>query len=183
MTATDNVIALGAPSKPFKRDVEIVLTPGERASYGESLARKKIERDHLVEAAKEEARRRKNLIADVAAEINRLAAAVDTGKEFREVQVYSRLEGAHMVTRLVDGDVEIDRRAASLADQQLDIPGLDDGDDFASENYQQDKPEMVTSSSGDTCAVMGHGDEGELPSEDPTPTASKAKRGRKAKAS
>lgn len=175
----DNIVNLGAPSAPFKREIEVVLAASERASYGESLARKKIERDHLVEAAKEESRRRKNAIADVGSEVNRLAAAVDTGKEFREVMVYRRLEGAHVVIRAVAGDVEVDRRAATVADQQIEIPGLDDADDFASRNYQTDG-EMVASSSGAEVYVSSDDDDGEVPSEEPVLPKAKKGRGKKA---
>lgn len=172
MTDTSNVTPMfGAPSKPFRRGVEITLSPSERTSYGESLARKKIERDHLVAAAKEEARKRKNVIADVSAEVDRLAAAVDTGKEFREVDVYWRLEGPHKVVRMLDGDVEVDRGPASAADQQIDLPYPDDeggelGGDPPTVN-------VATSWTGDTVATMP--DDDEEPAESPTPPA-KAKK-------
>lgn len=119
----------------FRREVYVALTDHEVEVYGRKLAAKKAERDTLTERAKQAAAAFKGQIADVTTEVNRLAAAINDGKELRNTDVYDRLDGSQVFTHRADNGEVIDQRPATFADQQEDMfpqPDEDQPDeDFA----------------------------------------------------
>ena len=92
----------------FRREVYVALTDHEVEVYGRKLAAKKAERDTLTERAKQAAAAFKGQIADVTTEVNRLAAAINDGKELRNTDVYDRLDGSQVFTHRADNGEVID---------------------------------------------------------------------------
>ena len=105
----------------FKREVYVALTDHEVEVYGRKLAAKKAERDTLTERAKQAAAAFKGQIADVTTEVNRLASAINDGKELRNTDVYDRLDGSQVFTHRADNNELIDQRPATFADEQTDM--------------------------------------------------------------
>ena len=105
----------------FKREVYVALTDHEVEVNGRKLAAKKAERDTLTDRAKQASAAYKGQIADVTTEINRLAAAINDGKELRNTDVYDKLEGSQVITYRADNNELIDQRPATFADEQTDM--------------------------------------------------------------
>ena len=107
--------------RTYKREIPVDLTDHEIELYGRKLAAKKRERDGVVEKAKQTAATYKGQIADISAEVDRLAAAINTGKELRNTEVYDVLEGSQVFTKRSDTNEVIDQRPAGYADEQTDM--------------------------------------------------------------
>lgn len=110
-----------AKLRTYKREIPIELTDHEVELYGRKLAKKKSDRDGLTDKAKQVAATYKGEIAAVTAEVNRLAEAINTGKELRNTEVYDELVGSQVFTKRKDTDEVIDQRPASFADEQTDM--------------------------------------------------------------
>lgn len=173
------------PLRTFKREIPIKLSFSEIHDYGKRLARRKHEFDILDGKRKNVASQFKGQLAEIGADVNRLAAAIEAGEEMRNVDCYQETVGSQVFVKRADTHEVVDQRPATFADdQQAGLPFDDDEDDLPSANYQGPEPEMVTSTTGGVVAHMPDDDEGEQPIEDPVPPSNgKVKRGggRKAK--
>lgn len=107
--------------RTYKREIPIELTDHEIEIAGRQLAAKKRARDELTEKAKKVAAQYKGELAAISAEVDRLAAAINTGKELRNTEVYDVLEGSQVFTKRSDTNEVIDQRPAGYADEQTDM--------------------------------------------------------------
>ena len=103
--------------KRYRREVSVDLSHEESEAYGKKLAGQKRYRDSLVEKAKQAAKNAAGDISAVSSEIDRLAVAVDTGKELRSTEVYDKLEGSQVKTYRADNHDLVDQRPAGFADE------------------------------------------------------------------
>lgn len=160
-----------------KLEVAVTLTNDETRLYGQQLARRKLERDAIEEKRKSVNAQYKGQLAEKDSEINRLTAAIDTGKELRNMDVYDELVGSQVYTRRADTHEVVDQKPATIADAQGEMfPGeLEDFEAFNAVDGGEGGPEpvgeMAVSSVGDAVFVGGDGEEVE---EEPKP----AKKGR-----
>lgn len=115
--------------RTYKREIPVNLSNREVELYGRQLASKKRERDTLTEKAKQTAQGFKGQVGELSSEIDRLAVAIDSGKELRAVAVYDELDGSQVFTKRVDNDELVDQRPAGFHDKQADMFEVDEPDD------------------------------------------------------
>jgi len=118
----------GVKIKLYRREIPIVLTEKEIHDYGQKLASKKRERDVLTEKAKATAAEYKGQIATTSSEIDRLANAINSGRELRSTEVADYLDGSQVFTYPVGSSEHIDQRPAGFADEQTDMFATNDDD-------------------------------------------------------
>ena len=128
--------------RTYKREIPVILTNREVELYGRQLASKKRERDTLTEKAKQTAQGFKGQVGELSSEIDRLAVAIDSGKELRAVAVYDELDGSQVFTKRVDTDELVDQRPAGFHDKQADMFETDEPDPAlpAGEEFQPPNP-------------------------------------------
>lgn len=127
MTAKTEKTPNGTKIKTYRREVTFDLTHDESERYGRELASKKRQRDNVIEKAKQTAANFKGQVADLSAEIDRLAVAVDSGKELRSAEVEDWLDASQVfVYKAGDYAKPIDQRPAGFADEQTSM--FDDHD-------------------------------------------------------
>lgn len=112
----------GTKIKTYRREIPVVLSEKEVHDYGQKLASKKRERDVLVEKAKQVAKTYKGDESTIASEIDRLANAINSGRELRSTEVEDYLDGSQVFTYVAgSGEPHIDQRPAGFADEQTDM--------------------------------------------------------------
>ncbi len=151
----------GTKIKTYRREVTFDLTHEESERYGRELASKKRQRDSVVEKAKQTAANFKGQVADLSADIDRLAVAVDSGKELRSAEVEDWLDGSQVfVFKAGDYTSSIDQRPAGFADEQTDMfadpdaieeeePASEDEIDKRKKSRKMSTPEFSKDVSGD----------------------------------
>ena len=134
----------GIKIKTYRREVTFNLTHEESERHGRELAAKKRQRDSVVEKAKQTAANFKGQVADLSADIDRLAVAVDSGKELRNAEVEDWLDGSQVfVYKAGEYGEVIDQRPAGFADEQADMfadPDKVEDEDQPDENGEFQPP-------------------------------------------
>jgi hypothetical protein len=133
----------GKVLKRFRRELPHKLTRDEVHDYGQKLAGKEREWSALDEKRKGIAQQYRGDLAKVEADIQRLTAAVDTGKELRNTEVVNVLVGSQVFTYSLESGEVVDQRAADHTDTQEDMfPALEDDDFLPGDASDGDVPDL-----------------------------------------
>jgi hypothetical protein len=116
MTRTDKKDII----RTYRREVPVKLTRDETHDYGKKLAAKQREHDALDAKRKTVAKQYAGELSTVAEEIRRYTAAIDSGEELRNSEVYDVLDGSQVFTYLKATGELIDQRPAGYVDVQAD---------------------------------------------------------------
>lgn len=138
--------------REYTREVRCKLDERQRESYGARLANLVEERRLVDDKKKQVAKEYATKISDIDNEIARTADALSKGEELRACNVYDIWNNGIVETRRRDNDEVVDTRPASLADRQVEFPGL-------SEDEDEEEPELDETPSAE---VAAEGAEGEL---------------------
>lgn len=154
--------------REYTREVRCKLDERQRESYGARLANLVEERRLVDDKKKQVAKEYATKISDIDNEIARTADALSKGEELRACQVYDIWNNGIVETRRRDNDEVVDTRPASLADRQVEFPGLSEGEDDEDEETptaeaaaEGAEGELVESSVGDHVYVGDPNDHAE----------------------
>lgn len=143
--------------RTFRQELPCALSDNERLVIGSRLSAKLKERDAVKAKAKQVAGEYGVKVKALDNEIGRMAEAVDSGNELREVQCTEAWLGGSQI-RVVRDDtgVTLDIRPASAHERQEPIPGLGDDDGTDGQGDDGDKREPVRQSKSSTGATVAH---------------------------
>lgn len=106
--------------RTYRREVPVKLTRDEIHDYGKKLASKQREHDAIDAKRKTVAKQYAGELSTVGEEIRRYTAAIDSGEELRNSEVYDVLDGSQVFTYLKATGELIDQRPAGYVDAQSD---------------------------------------------------------------
>jgi hypothetical protein len=108
----------------------VLLTETEERQLGKDLARARHLLGASTDARAEAVSQFKAEIEKMEAEMNRLAALINNGYEYREVEceVISNYRDGQITVLRVDTGEEVEARAMNGAEQQMGLPLADGGD-------------------------------------------------------
>lgn len=113
-----------------RRLLRVLLTETEERQLGKDLARARHLLGASTDARAEAVSQFKAEIEKMEAEMNRLAALINNGYEYREVEceVISNYRDGQITVLRVDTGEEVEARAMNGAEQQMGLPLADGGD-------------------------------------------------------
>jgi len=113
-----------------RRLLRVLLTEGEERQLGKDLARARHLLGASTDAKAEAVSQFKAEIEKMEAEMNRLAALINNGYEYRDVEceVISNYRDGQITVLRVDTGEEVEARAMNEAERQMGLPLADGGE-------------------------------------------------------
>lgn len=118
-------------NKTLTRELECDLTDEEKQKYGKILADKVNEIRAIEDQKKKVMSEYSTKLKSVRLEESRLAIARSSGKELRPVDCVERWNNGVIEVVRLDTNEVVDVHPASIADRQVEFPGLDDDEGTA----------------------------------------------------